>query len=227
MKPILFNTEMVKAIMNGKKIVTRRVAKKIPIETHRVEPLENETFECHWGGYMPDVQGFVDGSCNVKALHQVGDILYVRETWEEWTGGYAYKVPDPQAAYNYPASFIGKWKPSLHMPKEAARLYLKVTGVRLERLQDITCVDAEMEGVSSTVYWTPNEMDNRPFEEKWWDDYHFWTHYPQVVFSRLWDSTVNKSDINKYGWEANPWVWVISFEQISKEEAYGTYSNRN
>ena len=128
-------------------------------------------------------------------------------------------MPDPQAEYNYPASFIGRWHPSIHMPKEAARIFLRVKDVRVERLQNLTCVEAEMEGVSSTVYWTPNDMDNRPFEEKWWDDYHFWTHYPQIAFSRLWDSTIEKYLLCRYGWDANPYVWVISFERISKEEA--------
>ena len=81
MFPILFNTEMVRAKLKGKKQVTRRIAKKIPVETHRVEVLEDGTFECHWGGYQTDTGMFCDGTCNVSALYQIGDLLYVRETW--------------------------------------------------------------------------------------------------------------------------------------------------
>jgi hypothetical protein len=216
MKPILFNTEMVKAILAGKKIMTRR----------KVDTDISNKFDCEADGKPI---AFIDQSTGDHykptdpCRYQSGDILYVRETYKRNMdgysgidfGGYIYKADCKQVFkddYN-------PWHPSIHMPKEAARLFLKVTGVRVERLQDITCVDAEMEGVSSTIYWTPNEMDNRPFEEKWWDDYHFWTHYPQVAFSRLWDSTVEKKDIDRYGWSANPYVWVISFERISKEEA--------
>lgn len=242
MKPILFNTEMVKTILSGKKIMTRR----------KVDTDISNKFDCEADGTPI---AFIEQSTGDHykptdpCRYQPGDILYVRETWQigfkesapcsidTWNRGNAcvpcYRSKECSLMESHPFDYLYKaspetykddydefpWRPSIHMPKEAARLFLKVIGIRVERLQDISCVDAEMEGVSSTVYWTPNEMDNRPFEEKWWDDYHFWTHYPQVAFSRLWDSTVDKSDINKYGWDANPWVWVISFERIGKEEA--------
>jgi hypothetical protein len=221
MKPILFNTEMVQAILDGRKTVTRRLVKEKIIKgfDYKCDGTPwyyiNEKEEC-WE--VEDV-----------GPYQVGDIIYVRETFADtWTPGddtgYVYKADGQPNSFPYwgNASTCKDevWRPSLHMPKEAARMFLKVTNVRVEKLQDISCTQAEMEGVSSTVYWTPKEMDNKPFEEKWWDDYHFWTHYPQIAFSRLWDSTLSKSDIVKYSWEANPWVWVIEFEPISKEEAH-------
>lgn len=144
---------------------------------------------------------------------KVGDILYVRETWEEWTGGYAYKVPDPHATYNYPASFIGKWKPSLHMPKEAARIFLLVKAVRVERLQDITEEEAVKEGI-------------RYFDEfaggyHWSEDHEtggVWDTAKGCFEWGLWNSTIDKVNLELYGREANPWVWIIEFERISKEE---------
>jgi hypothetical protein len=211
MKSILFNTEMVKAIIDGKKVVTRRVVKK---------DIVNQ-FDCEADGTPI---AFIQQSTgdHFKATdpcrYQVGDILYVRETWEEWTDGYAYKIPDPQAAYNYPASFIGKWKPSLHMPKEAARIFLRVKDVRIEKLQDITVEQAKKEGAFHSCSMCTH-----------WNDYcgQNVTHAHDCKidgiapeFPMLWDSTIDmKNHWMDYSWSANPWVWVISFERISKEEA--------
>lgn len=242
MKPILFNTEMVRAILDGRKAVTRRLIKCKYSNTHL------EIFDNKYGKRLIELQNDIEGETHGKnpdgsTWHKLlgmreierehkpyksGDILYVRETFADtWTPGddkgYVYKAdgqPHPFPYWGNASTCKDEvWRPSLHMPKEAARIFLKVTDVKLEKVQDISCTHAEMEGVSSTVYWTPKEMDDKPFEEKWWDDYHFWTHYPQIAFSRLWDSTVSKSDIAKYGWEANPWVWVIEFKPISKLDA--------
>jgi hypothetical protein len=194
----------------------------------------------------------------VKFPYKPGDILYVRETWEEWTGGYAYKVPDPQAAYNYPGSFIGKWKPSLHMPKEAARVFLQVKKVKVERLQDITEEQAINEGISKMYDNTPDceyqdwsrrvcqgkKKEEWPYSNYLWhgnfgscgngnklsDAWYFQcSGYESAIgsFSSLWNTTVKLSDWNTYGWYANPWVWVIEFEQISKEEAYGRNTEKD
>lgn len=144
-KPMLFGTDMVRAILDGRKTVTRRVAKKIPVETYRIEVnlrpetfkgIEVKEFECHWGGYQPDTGSFVDGMCIVKPPCQPGDILYVRETWtlhENAEGGIIFKARCPEKLAK-----VKKWRPSIHMPKEAARIWLKVTDVRVERLWYIT-----------------------------------------------------------------------------------------
>lgn len=140
MKPILFNTEMVKAILAGRKSVTRRVVK--------FKAGQNPA----WTGYIPDGT-VLYGSNNIpaaKAPYRLGDILYVRETWTHPSqyeianganpNGYLYRADDLQPAAP------DKWRPSIHMPKEAARLFLLITDVRTERLQDMTEEDAFDEG---------------------------------------------------------------------------------
>jgi hypothetical protein len=211
MKPILFNTEMVKAILDGKKTVTRRVVK---------QDIVNQ-FDCEADGTPI---AFIQQSTGDHykptdpCRYQPGDIIYVRETWEEWTDGYVYKVPDPLAAYNYPASFIGKWKPSLHMPKEAARIFLRVKDVRIEKLQDITVEQAKKEGAfhscSMCIHWNDYCGQNVTLAR----DCKIDGIAPE--FPMLWDSTIDmKNHWMDHSWSANPWVWVISFERISKEEA--------
>lgn len=195
--PILFNTDMVRAILKGKKYVTRRIANRIPVETHRVEDLEDGTFECHWGGYQTDTGMFCDGTCTVSALYQIGDILYVRETWNTKCRHCEYECPASCKApyYVYKADhphIEDKWRPSIHMPKEAARIWLKVTDVRVERLQDIDDDGIVSEGLEIGC-----------------------------DFENIWNDTIKKSDLLHYGWDANPWVWVIEFERCKKPEIGG------
>lgn len=123
-----------------------------------------------------------------------GDILYVRETWKKAPNGYYY-YEDWQ---RNDIADVTKWKPSIHMPKEAARIWLKVTNVRVERLQEITSEQIGREGVDVEY---PHVLNG---EEK------------RYAFSTLWNSTVKKSDLDRYGWKANPWVWVIEFERCEK-----------
>lgn len=210
-RPILFNTDMVRAILDGRKRVTRLVEKKIPIETHRIEINDNtetfkgvewKKFECHWGGYQPDTGSFVDGMCIVKPPCQPGDILYVRETWTfhaNAEGGIIFKARCPEKLAK-----VKKWRPSIHMPKEAARIWLKVTDVRVERLQEITPEQIIKEGTTG--------FDAEHLEV-------LGEHY-DIPFATLWDSTIKKSDLDLYGWAANPWVWVIEFEPCGKPDGW-------
>lgn len=190
-KPILFNTEMVRAILDGRKTCTRRVAKNVPDHTHRIEPVyENGRFQfdCFYSSYVAALDADADFCMPCLPPYQQGDILYVRETWckGSWTNEkerYYYKADDND--------FHCVWHPSIHMPKEAARIWLRVTDVRAERLQDMTDDDAEAEGCfdyTSTALGFPD----------------------------VWDSTIKKSDIDRCGWAANPWVWVIEFERCEK-----------
>ena len=218
MKPILFNTEMVRAILDGRKTMTRRVVKPQPEGAHTIlgcDP-DKRTFEimCGNGG-----EGgiFLDWTEDVKAPFWPGDILYVRETWKNATGdlaggGYAlfdtfvYKA-DGKAKDNYPLDQLmveGRWRPSIHMPKEAARIFLRVTDVYPQRLKEgFECSDRELlkEGMDG----------GNP-----WDDL--------FQFMRTWDSTIKKKDLPLYGWEADPLVWVIEFERVSKDEAISAQS---
>lgn len=102
-----------------------------------------------------------------------------------------------------------KWRPSIHMPKGAARIFLRVTGVRVERLQDVTEEQAKCEGVGDPYGYQSAE---------WYDQKELTTNYHINSFAGLWDSTVKKSDLAKYGWNANPWVWVIEFERVEVTE---------
>lgn len=187
--PILFNTEMVRAILYGQKTVTRRVVKPQP--DGRPVPMTKDS--C-WPGYFA-----IQGTEKVVRLpHQPGDILWVRETWSRVeTGQYLYRADNEN-----PLSFLG-WRPSIHMPKEAARIFLRVTSVRVERLQEITPQQIDAEGCCEYAY---NAKTGRlaPSGPSW--------------FKIMWDKTVKPADWSVYGWDANPWVWVIEFERCKRPE---------
>lgn len=204
MKPILFNTEMVRAILAGHKTVTRRVVKPQPhYEIHVGK--DRWSWDWVWWGDKD--------THDIKAPYCPGDILYVRETWKQATccpagGGYAltdlflYKADEP---INTDGMLVEeKWHPSIHMPREAARIFLRVTGVRVERLQDIREDQAIKEGA----------------EREYIDADVSVSLSAKNVFADIWDNTLNSKDRALYGWEANPYVWCVSFEKISKEEAY-------
>ena len=235
-KPILFNTEMVRAILDGRKTVTRRVLKPQPEKAHNIMDYDNDahTVDFHCGNCTPNGT-FIDWTKTVKAPYWFGDILYVRETWKRFYGmlygrangtyiplddfeGYQYKADEQCICtkginpfcdgfddQKRDISFDDKWHPSIHMPKEAARIFLRVTNVRVEKLQEICTYGVYAEGIPKCsidpcCVGTCDEclQDNSPIRK----------------FIRLWDSTIKKSNIDKYGWAANPWVWVIEFERI-------------
>lgn len=211
-KPILFNTEMVRAILDGRKTCTRRVAKNVPDHTHRIEPVyENGRFQfdCFYSSYVAALDADADFCMPCFPPYQRGDILYVRETWckGSWMNEkerYYYKADDND--------FHCVWHPSIHMPKEAARIWLKVTDVRAERLQDITEDGVLKEGVQGV------RCDHVAIGEHGCTDClnTGWLEPPIIDFMQTWDSTIKKSDLDRYGWDANPWVWVIEFERCEK-----------
>ena len=196
-KPILFNTEMVRAILDGRKTCTRRLVRFLPGENPQ------------WTGYIRDGLMPYNGRnepCIIKVPYQPGDTLYVRETWCGLPVNEAGHMRG-HTIYYYkadgelrPKGWRGTWHLSIHMPKEAARIWLKVTDVRVERLQEITSEQICREGVEVEY---PHVLNG---EEK------------RYAFSRLWDSTIKKSDLDRYGWNASPWVWVIEFERCEKPE---------
>lgn len=234
MKPILFNTDMVQAILDGRKTTTRRIAKNNPEEcTSKVVNGICKICDDKGGFYLPD------DYVKARSPYQIGDILYVRETWKRfcrmlygWEDG-AYIPLDYCEGYQYKADeqcictkginlfcdnfndqkddirFDDRWYPSIHMPKEAARLFLRVTKVKLARLHDADTYAAYREGIPecdicSECIGTCDDC--------WQDD------SPLHKFERLWNKTIKKANLSRYGWAANPWVWVIEFEQISKDE---------
>lgn len=209
-KPILFNTEMVQAILDGRKTCTRRLVRFLPGENPQ------------WTGYIRDGLMLYNGRnepCIIKAPYQPGDTLYVRETWCGLPVNEAGHMRG-HTIYYYkadgelrPKGWRGTWHPSIHMPKEASRIWLKVTDVRVERLQEITPKGAESEGVGNLFY------DDIGYGEK-----NYGTEVDpeygiaKEQFAWLWESTIKKSDLDRYGWDANPWVWVIEFERCEKTE---------
>lgn len=208
MKPILFKTEAVKAILDGRKTVTRRVVKKDKADAVLSSPCRMEN---------PDIPDDRFIKCLCTAPCEIGDVLYVRETWSPLyqdkdskdVRGYMYKACtleeyDKMYPDGKDYQWEGKWRPSIHMPKEAARIFLRVIDVRVERLQDITYEGCKAEGFDGVIFEDDTEG------------------LPAIAisrFSRSWDSAIKTDDREYVGWEANPWVWVIEFERVSREEA--------
>ena len=204
-KPILFNTEMVRAILDGRKSCTRRLVKIRRKDAcgFYVTKKSDGTFS---GIYEYDEnESMFDNP--LMPPYQPGDILYVRETWHKYTKrigkGESCRLAE---FYGYKASVANSedaeelWKPSIHMPKGAARIWLRVTNVRIEQLQEITADGIRNEGLSSAAV----HCGDMEIALKEWEN--------------LWNSTIKKSDLDRHGWDANPWVWVIEFERCEKPE---------
>ena len=191
-RPILFSGEMVRAILDGRKTQTRRVVKQkhLPFLTNILD-------------------GFLDGKWNQRPMPygQPGDTLWVRETWASGVGvddvspsefteamqllPVWYKATDK----NLQPEYRGRWRPSIHMPRWASRINLRVTGVRVERVRDISEDDAKAEGVTKDLPggWVSGQSR-------------------RMIFRNLWD-TIN---VTRPGcsWDTNPWVWVVEFEVV-------------
>ena len=238
-KPILFNTDMVCAILDGRKAVTRRVIKPQP------EPSQIYKIGYCTDGYKSDIGKFGFGTNEyggkilyVKPPFRPGDILYVRETWQVYRTypsvfGFdvAYRADnrikscvfimkryEKFAKYedrrNYP-----RWIPSQFMPKEAARIWLKVTDVRVERLQDVTPAEVVKEGAYEdcrSCLESYGESGTQCCYKQ--DDECSQCDSVMMEWEKLWDSTIKKPVISRYGWKANPWVWVIEFERCDKPD---------
>lgn len=229
-KPILFNTEMARAILDGRKDATRRIVKGFIPD------------DAVWGytaftpkGYISCRGTFADGYGEkfFKLPCDPGDILYVRESVFQGVGRYLdvsgetvcvltnyfeYYADGLHEKDHWKDKYENTWmhrRPSIHMPKEAARIWLKVTDVRVERLQDITEEQACMEG---TDPWDEVCYENNGWHPTFSDPDSGGD--PNMVdgFHKLWNSTIKKSDLDRYGWDANPCVWVIEFERCEKPE---------
>ena len=226
-KPILFNTEMVRAILDGRKTCTRRICKdanEYTVPDMEFYDADKRTYAVHNFADREHMEWLstAERTCPICP----GDILYVRETWKKAPNGYYYYEDWQRNGI----ADITKWKPSIHMPKEAARIWLKVTDVRVERLQEITEVQAQAEGIRG--YSKDGNLYKYAVTDDWWIDFHnkhrksffggtWWQDMPRTAreaFSYLWNSTIKKSDLDRYGWDANPWVWVIEFERCEKPE---------
>lgn len=220
MKPILFNTEMVRDILAGRKTATRRVVKPQP--KGQLVPMPDES---GWPGYF----GEADNPRVIRPTYFVGDILYVRETWCDPSGtGYPflYKADMPMhwdaedTETGIPVDLKAEdytWRPSIHMPKEAARLFGRVTGLKAQRVQDITDEEARREGAADREdfhrVWNNCYAKPRPVKGENGEIDHY-ESYP-------WEDIQEARTYRGKPWYVigNPWVWVIEFERITKEVA--------
>ena len=214
--PILFNTEMVRAILDGRKSCTRRICKdgnEYTVPDMNFYNADRRTYAVH--NYADkkhtDKLSTAERSCPICP----GDILYVRETWKKAPNGYYY-YEDWQKD---DIADVTKWKPSIHMPKEAARIWLKVTDVRVERLQEMKPVDVIKEGAYPDC-WDCLNTYGESGSQCCYGTEEQCSQCDEVMmeWEKLWNSTIKKTDLDSYGWEANQWVWVIEFERCEKPE---------
>lgn len=211
-KPILFNTDMVRALLEGRKTVTRRA----------VKPQPRLAFgDCSHGCYT--YRGIPCGIGRIAdyAPYRLGDILYVRETWAAWSRTIGTIPRILYKADRYTDAEKIKWHPSIHMPREVARIFLRVTDVRVERLWAVEAEDVLAEGVTPIgksggcrCQWAFDGCMDGPCSNR--TAYEIERYI--VPFAQLWDSTIKPADRAIYGWDANPWVWVIEFERCEKPE---------
>lgn len=205
MKPIIFSTEMVKAILEGRKTQTRRIMKPQP---------QNKTAEIYGGmGPLHEVV-FTDGTV-AYIKYEPDTVAWVRESFcnipvspggnARLSGKYYYKADEDIR----PDGWRVPWKPSIHMPHAAARIFLCVRKIRAERLLDISDEDAIAEGFEGEVcnhdgsgaHGCTDCMNSG------------WIEPPQLHFMYYWDELNEKRG---YPWSSNPWVWVYEFEVIQK-----------
>lgn len=209
-KSILFNkqisTEMVRAILDGRKTCTRRICKdanECTVPDMEFYNADRRTYAVHNFADKEHTEqlSIAERTCPICP----GDILYVRETW-----GYPIAL-NSNEQYVFRADEVAEsgfkndshiWHPSIHMPKEAARIWLNVTDARVERLQEISAESALAEGTDKYIHTNGGLDENMTI----------------TSFIGIWNSTIKKSDIDRYGWDANPWVWVIEFERCEKPE---------
>lgn len=214
-KPILFNTEMVRAILDGRKSCTRRInkdANDYVVPDMDFYDSDKRTYAVH--NYSDkehkDKLSIAERTCPICP----GDILYVRESYSELSFGYVYKADGENIDH---LGNVIKWHPSIHMPKEAARIWLKVTDVRVDRLQEMKPVDVIKEGAYPDC-WDCLNTYGESGSQCCYGTEEQCSQCDEVMmeWEKLWNSTIKKSDLDRYGWNASPWVWVIEFERCEK-----------
>lgn len=185
--PLLFNGAMVRAILDGRKTQTRRLAKGTALEW--LAP----------GMFTPAYVASPDNG--LSPVGYAGDRLWVRETWSTFTQGFDTAEESTFAVYRADTDRPEpkKWIPSIHMPRWACRLLLDVVDVRIERLQDISEADCWAEGIERSEV-SPTQASTM------FSDYA----HPRRAFNLLWESVYGAE-----AWDANPWVWVVTFKRAT------------
>lgn len=191
---MLFSGPMVKAILEGRKTQTRRVIKPQP---NPIEPnrwFDRQGPENYWVSWDERQPAPPSKQVWIKSPYgRPGDRLWVRETWscERWEnidGGEGWRKET--LLYRADEEHSGPWSPSIHMPKWATRIWLRITDVRIERIDEISSEDAIAEGIEESLD-------------------------PRVAFRALWDSINSRRG---HGWDKNPWIWAITFERKEKHD---------
>ncbi|MCQ4186514.1 hypothetical protein FK515_22800 [Klebsiella pneumoniae] len=208
---MIFNGEMVRAILDGRKTQTRRIIKPQP------EATLSGSLSGKW--LSRPLNGLLLPKIEDIAIHcpfgVVGDRIWVRETWARYnidqnSHDIAYRATTPE---DWPEE--GRWRPSIHMPRWASRIMLEITDVRVERLNSINEHDAIAEGLAEiskdwrTYKYGVPDRDGYPGTDDCGWPWHEWECYPISAYSKLWESIYGADS-----WQANPWVWVIEFKRV-------------
>lgn len=224
---LIFTGESISGLQSGDKTQSRRVLSPQPIlvdgrtwEWPRVTESKEPgkpwvRSDASWASGIEDVTVPMARFCP----WQPGGLIWVKETWAEdgaGPGSLHYKASATEADLQWLREKGVKWRSPRFMPRRVSRITLFLEMVRVGRLQDISAGDALAEGVSKTSAWQPKEVDENPkptheWAEPYWDDYYFFTHYPQRAYRRLWDSLNAKRG---FPWESNSWVWVLEFRLL-------------
>jgi len=225
-RPILFSAPMVRAILEGRKSQTRRVVTPQPPTPEQVHALAgidyswiaptHQRIEYHRpAGPVWAVRALMGREPHLRCPYgHPGDRLWVREAWGiaaglPWDPGYVEYRADCTGNFNDVGDLIPRWRPSTHMPRKYSRILLEVTDVRVQRVQDISEADARAEG----VLWVPGHGEITPADLE--EGYSNYLDCRQGFWG-LWDSI---NERRGYGWEANPWVWCLTFKRV--DEAKG------
>ncbi|VGC38848.1 hypothetical protein [Klebsiella pneumoniae] len=201
---MIFNAEMVRALLDGRKTQTRRPVKF---------PVHDKNLGCELAGN--ELAGELSaGNYLNSAFGKPGDRIWVRETWNKYGGLLTYRADhDWIDDMRKETVCTAKWVPSIHMPRWASRILLEITDVRVERLNAISPEDAESEGLERTNFTGFGDEPGLPSYPE--PDVYFdplkkqWKEYPPEAFAGLWESIYGEGS-----WLANPWVWVIEFKRV-------------
>lgn len=210
---MIFNGEMVRAILDGRKTQTRRIMKLQPkpsksrpgdfwFSSKKLESMVHVSDLAPGNSPIADYHLFIQEHC--CPFGAVGDRIWVRETWARYnidqnSHDLAYRATTPA---DWPEE--GRWRPSIHMPRWASRILLEITDVRVERLNAISEEDAEAEGIDMEALYDSQDCYDCIAD-------HNMTGRPTVTgaFKYLWESIYGEE-----GWKSNPWVWVIEFKRV-------------
>lgn len=204
-RPILFSGDMVRAILDGRKTQTRRVIKYTfhPVTREPAGAVHPAKISGWVAWYPSDAEGLAEFTRQQYnygfecPYGTIGDRLWVRETWFQWFEETIYRATETEENITWLEKHktpSKQWRPSIFMPRWASRITLEITGVRVERVQDIHPVDCVNEGASMPDIYLSLDTHIHRFQE-------------------LWNSINAKRG---YGWDTNPWVWVIEFKRIKE-----------